>query len=70
MTMGRRRDTQGTSLNIRHILKDGTVLKDITGYKVPRSNPVYGVMERKEMCHEKGSRSCYDGNHTSVSITG
>ena len=35
-----------TSLNIRHILKDGTVLKDISGYKVPSDHPVYEVVSR------------------------
>lgn len=34
---------------IRHILKDGTVLKDITGHKVKRSDAesVYLMIERK-----------------------
>ena len=40
---------------ITHILKDGTVLKDITGHTVTRKDAptVYTLMERKGVPHEQ-----------------
>lgn len=37
---------------IRHILLDGTNLEDITDYHVPRSCPVYDVLERLDLIAE------------------
>ena len=43
------RSTQGTSYtnsNVVHVLRDGTRLDTIAGYKVPNDSTVYQVMER------------------------
>lgn len=37
-------------MRIIHILADGTVLDDITGYEVPEDNAVYQILWEEEEC--------------------
>ena len=48
------RDTRSVSdIPVRHILKDGTVLKDIGGHRIPKDHPVYRVLKMRGCQRER-----------------
>ena len=50
---------------IRHHLRDGTVLNDITGHIVRKEDvpTAYSLIDRMNIERERGKRKRYEGDH-------